>query len=226
MVTDTFHDSLGRAVKTNQPYFDGTSGPDTSVFVGNDNEISGQNAVVYDGMGRTTAQVFASKTIEQWRTSIAYAGADETRVTPPPGGVATVSISDARGKPGELREYNGGNPTGDDYSRITYTYTPREELKTVTDAGGNTWTYTYDFLGRKTHVEDPDKGPSDTRYDLVGRVIGTTDARGQKLAYTYDALGRKTASYRDSVSDANLLATVSSPSFKNAFKDGWHKMFG
>ncbi|MFE3203079.1 RHS repeat domain-containing protein [Embleya sp. NPDC059237] len=34
---------------------------------------------------------------------------------------------------------------------------PREELKSVTDAGGNTRTYTYDFLGR---------------------VIGTTDARG------------------------------------------------
>ncbi|MFE5326737.1 RHS repeat domain-containing protein [Embleya sp. NPDC056575] len=34
---------------------------------------------------------------------------------------------------------------------------PREELKSVTDAGGNTRTYTYDFLGR---------------------VIDTTDARG------------------------------------------------
>ncbi|MFI1583969.1 RHS repeat-associated core domain-containing protein [Embleya sp. NPDC020630] len=220
VVTDTFHDSLGRPIKTNQPYFNSTSGPDTSVFVGNDNEVSGQNAVVYDGMGRTTAQVFASKGVEQWRTSIAYAGADETRVTPPPGGVATVSISDARGKPGELREYNGGTPTGTDFSKITYTYTPREELKTVTDAGGNTWTYTYDFLGRKTHVEDPDKGPSDTRYDLVGRVIGTTDARGQKLAYTYDALGRKTASYKDTVADANLLAEWTYDRYAKGQADG------
>ncbi|MFI1578649.1 RHS repeat-associated core domain-containing protein [Embleya sp. NPDC020630] len=220
VVTDTFHDSLGRPVKTNQPYFNSASGPDTAVFAANDNEVSGQNAVVYDGMGRTTAQVFASKGVEQWRTTTTYAGADETRVTPPPGGVATVSISDARGKPRELREYNGGNPTGTDYSRITYTYTPREELKTVTDAGGNTWTYTYDFLGRKTHAEDPDKGPSDTRYDLVGRVIGTTDARGMKLAYTYDALGRKTASYKDSVSDANLLAEWTYDRYAKGQADG------
>ncbi|MFI1583965.1 RHS repeat-associated core domain-containing protein [Embleya sp. NPDC020630] len=226
VITDTFHDSLGRPIKTNQPYFNSTSGPDTTVFVGNDNEISGQNAVVYDGMGRTTAQVFASKTVEQWRTSIAYAGADETRVTPPPGGVATVSISDARGKPGELREYNGGTPTGTDFSKITYTYTPREELKTVTDAGGNTWTYTYDFLGRKTHVEDPDKGPSDTRYDLVGRVIGTTDARGQKLAYTYDALGRKTASYKDTVTDANLLAEWTYDRYAKGQPDGSSRYVG
>ncbi|WP_424643041.1 RHS repeat domain-containing protein [Embleya sp. AB8] len=226
LITDTFHDSLGRPFKTNQPYLDETSDPDTTVFVGNDNEISGQNAVVYDGMGRTTAQTFSSKGIEQWRTTTTYAGADETRVTPPPGGVATVSISDARGKPGELREYNGGVPTGTDYSKITYTYTPREELKSVTDAGGNTWTYTYDFLGRKTHVEDPDKGPSDTRYDLVGRVIGTTDARGQKLAYTYDALGRKTASYKDSVSDVNLLAEWTYDRYAKGQADGSSRYVG
>ncbi|MFJ8744141.1 RHS repeat-associated core domain-containing protein [Embleya sp. NPDC127516] len=226
VITDTFHDSLGRPVKTNQPYYNKTSGPDTAVFVGNDNEVSGQNSVVYDGMGRTTAQVFSSKAIEQWRATTTYAGADETRVTPPTGGVATLSISDARGKPKELREYRGGSPTGTDFSKITYTYTPREELKTVTDAGGNTWTYTHDFLGRKTHVEDPDKGPSDTRYDLVGRITGTTDARGQKLAYTYDALGRKTASYKDSVADANLLAEWTYDRFAKGQADGSSRYVG
>ncbi|WP_406293478.1 polymorphic toxin-type HINT domain-containing protein [Embleya sp. NBC_00888] len=226
VITDTFHDSLGRPVKTNQPYFNKTSGPETSVFVGNDNEVSGQNAVVYDGMGRTTAQVFASKAIEQWRTTTTYAGADETRTTPPAGGTAALSISDARGKPRELREYNGGSPTGTDFSKITYAYTPRGELETVTDAGGNTWTYTYDFLGRKTHVEDPDKGPSDIRYDLVGRITGTTDARGGKLAYTYDALGRKTASYKDSVADANLLAEWTYDRFAKGQADGSSRYVG
>ncbi|MGW9213575.1 TreTu family toxin [Embleya sp. NPDC055664] len=177
-------------------------------------------------MGRTTAQVFSSKAIEQWRTTTTYAGADETRVTPPNGGTATLSINDARGKPKELREYNGGKPEGDGYTKITYTYTPREELKTVTDAGGNTWTYTYDFLGRRTHVEVPDKGPSDTRYDLVGRVIGTTDARGQKLAYTYDALGRKTASYKDTVADANLLAEWTYDRYAKGQADGSSRYVG
>ncbi|WP_126643419.1 polymorphic toxin-type HINT domain-containing protein [Embleya hyalina] len=226
LITDTFHDSLGRPIKTNQPYLNTTSNPGTTVFVGNDNEVHGQNAVVYDGQGRTTAQTFSSKGIEQWRTTTTYAGADETRVTPPTGGAATLSISDARGKPKELREYNGGTPTGDDYSKITYTYTPRGELQKVTDAGGNTWTYTYDFLGRKTHVEDPDKGPSDTRYDLVGRVIGITDARGQNLAYTYDALGRKTASYKDSVADTNLLAEWTYDRYAKGQADGSSRYVG
>ncbi|WP_331773367.1 polymorphic toxin-type HINT domain-containing protein (plasmid) [Embleya sp. NBC_00888] len=226
MITDTFHDSLGRPHKTNTPYLNEDDLPNTDLFVANDNEVPGQNAVVYDGMGRTTAQTFSSKAIEQWRTTTAYVGADETRVTPPPGGTATLSISDARGKPKELREYNGGAPTGTDYSKITYTYTPREELKTVTDPGGNTWTYTYDFLGRKTHVDDPDKGPSDTRYDLVGRVTGTTDARGQILAYTYDALGRKTATYKDTVADANLLSEWTYDRYAKGQADGSSRYVG
>ncbi|MEU0939830.1 RHS repeat-associated core domain-containing protein [Embleya sp. NPDC005971] len=226
MITDTFHDSLGRPYKTNQPYLNEDDFPDTTIFVGNDNEVPGQNAAVYDGQGRTTAQVFSSKGIEQWRATTTYAGADETRVTPPAGGTASLSISDARGKPKELREYNGGVPAGTDYSKITYTYTPREELKTVTDAGGNTWTYTYDFLGRKIHVEDPDKGPSDTRYDLVGRVIGTTDARGQKLAFTYDALGRKAASYKETVADANLLSEWTYDRYAKGQADGSSRYVG
>ncbi|WP_439673372.1 DddA-like double-stranded DNA deaminase toxin [Embleya sp. MST-111070] len=226
LITDTFYDSLGRPIKTNQPYFNDDAEPDTNVFAAENVKVPGQNAIVYDGMGRTTAQTFTSQNIEQWRTTTTYAGADETRVTPPAGGAATLSISDARGRPKELREYNGPTPTGTDYSKITYTYTPREELKTVTDAGGNTWTYTYDFLSRKTHVEDPDKGPSDTRYDLVGRVIGTTDARGQKLAYTYDALGRKTASYKDSVTDANLLAEWTYDRYAKGQADGSSRYVG
>ncbi|WP_406293562.1 hypothetical protein OG948_02905 [Embleya sp. NBC_00888] len=226
VVTDTFHDSLGRPAKTNQPYFNATSGPDTAVFVGNDNEISGQNTVVYDGMGRTTAQVFSSKAKEQWRSTTAYAGADETRVTPPPGGTATLSISDARGKPKELWVYRGGTPTGTDFSKTVYTYTPREELKAVTDAGGNTWTYTYDFLGRKTHVEDPDRGSLDTRYDLVGRVLDTTDARGRKLVYVYDGLGRKTASYKEAIADVNLLAEWTYDRYAKGPADGSSRYIG
>nr|WP_237535682.1 polymorphic toxin-type HINT domain-containing protein [Streptomyces sp. SID3343] len=171
-------------------------------------------------MGRPTAGVFSSKDQEQWRTTTTYTGSDQVASTPVPGGTATLSISDARGKARELREYAGGTPAGTDYTKITYTYSPREELQSVTDAGGNTWTYTYDFLGRKTHTEDPDKGPSDTRYDLVGRVTGTTDARGQNLAYTYDALGRKTASYKDAIADANLLSSWSYDRYARGLADG------
>ncbi|WP_331768122.1 polymorphic toxin-type HINT domain-containing protein [Embleya sp. NBC_00896] len=206
LISDTFYDTLGRPSRTTAPYHNADAGPETTVFVPDEGSLTNQTSVDYDGMGRTTAQVSSYQGIELWRTTTAYTGADQTSVTPPAGGTATLAKTDARGKTKELREYNGPTPTGTDFTTITYTYDPREQLQSVTDGGGNTWTYTYDFLGRKTHTEDPDKGPSDTRYDLVGRVTGTTDARGQSLAYTYDALGRKTGLYKDAVADTNLLA--------------------
>ncbi|MFI1386383.1 polymorphic toxin-type HINT domain-containing protein [Embleya sp. NPDC020886] len=226
VVSDTFYDSLGRPVRTNAPYYNEDATPETTVFDPEEGSLTSQTELTYDGMGRTTAQISKYQNIEMWRTTTTYAGADETRVTPPSGGTATVSISDARGKPKELREYNGGTPTGTDHSKITYEYSPREELAKVTDAGGNTWTYNYDFLGRKTHTVDPDKGPSDTRYDLVGRVTGTTDARGQTLAHTYDALGRKTASYKNTITDANLLSEWTYDRYAKGQADGSSRYVG
>ncbi|WP_331768195.1 polymorphic toxin-type HINT domain-containing protein [Embleya sp. NBC_00896] len=207
LVADTFYDSLGRPLKTNQPYYESGAEPNGSVFVATDTQVPAQTTFTYDGQGRKTAEGFSSKTIKQWETRTAYQGADKVTVTPPAGGVKTMSTNDARGKPTELREYRNDDPTGTDFTAITYTYTPREELKSVTDAGGNTWTYTYDFLGRRTHTEDPDKGPSDTAYDKVGRVLTTTDARGQQLHYAYDQLGRKTSLYKGATAKPeNLLA--------------------
>ncbi|MFI6588170.1 RHS repeat-associated core domain-containing protein [Embleya sp. NPDC050493] len=227
LIADTFYDSLGRVTKTNQPYYDDTTRPTKSLFIAKDNEVPAQSSVAYDGMGRKTVESFSSYTVPQWETRTAYRGADQVAVTPPAGGTATLSISDARGKPTELREYRTPQPTGTDFSAITYTYSPREELKTVTDAGGNTWTYTYDFLGRKIHTADPDKGPSDTTYDNVGRVVGTTDARDQKLHYEYDKLGRKTGMYSgETANPANLLASWSYDRLAKGQPDGSTRYVG
>ncbi|MFI6587166.1 hypothetical protein, partial [Embleya sp. NPDC050493] len=226
LVADTFYDSLGRTLKSNQPYYDDKSAPSTSVFVANDNEVPAQNAVVYDGMGRKTIESFSSLSVKQWETRVTYAGADRVTTTPPTGGTATVTISDARGKPQEVQEYNGGTATGD-FSRITYTYNGREQLQKVTDGGGNKWEYTYDFLGRKTHVVDPDKGASDTTYDKVGRITGTTDARTQKLTYTYDDLGRKAGLYKGATATPeNLLASWSYDRYAKGQADGSTRYVG
>ncbi|MFI6581258.1 RHS repeat-associated core domain-containing protein [Embleya sp. NPDC050493] len=219
LIADTFYDSLGRVLKSNQTYYDNTSAPTKSLFIANDNEVPAQSANVYDGQGRKTVESFSSLSVKQWETRTAYQGADQVAVTPPGGGVATLSISDARGKIRELREYDGGVPTGV-YSKITYTYTPREELKTVTDAGGNTWSYRYDFMGRTIHTDDPDKGASDTTYDKMGRVTGTTDARGQKITYTYDSRGRKNALYKGAeAKPESLLASWSYDNLAKGQKD-------
>ncbi|MFE7129727.1 polymorphic toxin-type HINT domain-containing protein [Streptomyces sp. NPDC057638] len=226
LVADTFYDSLGRVLKTNEPYFNDASGPTSTIFIADDNKVPAQNAIVYDGQGRTTVEAFSSLAQAQWQTRTEYRGADQVSVTPPPGGTATTSVVDARGKPRELRQYAGATPTGTDFTKISYTYGPREELQRATDTAGNTWTYRYDFLGRKIHTDDPDKGTSDTEYDLVGRVKKTTDARDQQLHFTYDTLGRKTGLYKDSVTNANLLSKWTYDRFAKGQADGSTRYIG
>ena len=43
------------------------------------------------------------------------------------------------------------DPAGD-YDATAYTYVPSGKLATITDAAGNTWSYTYDLLGRRIFV--------------------------------------------------------------------------
>src|SRR6202043_2533610 len=116
-------------------------------------------------------------------------GGDHTDVTPPQGGTATSTVTDARGRTVQLRQYHGGNPSGA-YDATSYSYNPRGQLASVTDPAGNTWSYGYDLLGRRSSVNDPDQGTTAASYDNAGQLTSTTDSRGQTLGYTYDALGQ------------------------------------
>ena len=46
----------------------------------------------------------------KWTTTTAYGG-DHVDVTPPEGGTATTTYTDARGRTSELRQYHGATPT-------------------------------------------------------------------------------------------------------------------
>ncbi len=48
----------------------------------------------------------------------------------------------------------------------------------------------YDVLGRKRAISDPDKGLISYTYNALGEVLTETDAKGQVRGYYYDALGR------------------------------------
>ena len=73
-----------------------------------------------------------------------------------------------------------------------YTYDLQGNLTGVTDAAGNRTTITYDGLGRKTRVQDPDTGTWSYGYDALGHLLRQTDAVGNQLTFTYDLLGRLT----------------------------------
>ncbi|MFJ6198246.1 RHS repeat domain-containing protein [Micromonospora sp. NPDC092111] len=201
LVTDTFYDSHGRVDKNYAAYWDSANAP-SAVLYGPTGTVPAETRYVYDGADREIAEVFLSNGVEQWRTSTAYGG-DWTSETPPAGGTATMSITDADDHVVALRQYTGATPTGA-YDETRYTYTKAGDLATVTDPAGNRWRYSYDLRGRKIRSEDPDAGTATYAYDDEDRLLSTTDGRGRTVAYRYDAVGRKTGMFDGSTSGTKL----------------------
>ncbi|MBF0533231.1 MAG: fibronectin type III domain-containing protein, partial [Candidatus Omnitrophica bacterium] len=123
---------------------------------------------------------------------------DWTTTTIDPNGHKQESVSDSRGNLIEKREYAGADGRAAAYPAQSYTlyattkydYDLMGHLIKTTDAKGNQVSITYDPLGRKTGMNDPDMGTWQYVYDLEGNLISQTDAKGQTLEFTYDALNR------------------------------------
>lgn len=188
IVTDTFYDSRGQTAWTHDGWF--TDGAPSTNLVVSITAVPSRTRYVYDGVGRTTAEITDVGEQERWRTTTTYEG-DRVSVDPPTGGTPQTTITDARGQVTELRQYLGAAPTGT-FRSATYGYDKAGNMTSVKDAVGNTWTYTYDLRGRQTSAKDPDKGATTTTYDDAGLVRTSTDARGTTLYYVRDQLGRQT----------------------------------
>ncbi|GAA3743651.1 RHS repeat domain-containing protein [Micromonospora maritima] len=190
-VTDVYYDSRGLKWWTTHPHYDTTNAAVSTELLGPaGREVAPSlTEYLYDGAGRPTAEIFKVQGIggeEKWRTSTAYQG-DLTTVTPPKGGTKTASLVDAQGRTVELRQFKDATT----FDTTRYTYSDRGELTNIRDAAGNEWKYAYDQRGHKVRDEDPDKGVSQTEYNLSGQITKVTDQRGRILVTTYDELGRK-----------------------------------
>ncbi|MFE1443607.1 polymorphic toxin-type HINT domain-containing protein [Streptomyces sp. NPDC058739] len=189
VVSETKYDTRGLAVQTAAQFID--SAAPTGVLATLATAAPAGSETVYDGVGRPTLNKILVNGQEHSRTTTAYDG-NTTTVLPPAGTPAVREEYDARGRLAEKREYNGNTVTAD-YSGFTYTYDHADRLHTVKDGDGNTWSYGYDLLGRKTSASDPDAGDSTTGYNDLDQVVAATDARGKTVGYTYDDLARPTA---------------------------------
>ena len=85
--------------------------------------------------------------------------------------------------------YFGGLP----YATTHYTYDALDRLVQVTDTEDNVTTVTYDSLGRKTAMDDPDLGQRAYTYDDNDNLVTQTDARGVVITTTWDAWDRPTS---------------------------------
>lgn len=203
VVTDTYHDSHGWVIRTNNRWYT-TGTPGTTPITTSDSAIDSRTLATYDGAGRPVLSTEYQGITAKWSTKTVYGG-DRTTVVPPTGGVESTAITDARGNTVELDQWttaptiSGNVLTGGIARRTTYQYTVLGQQLGMTTAAGTslaaTWSSTYDLAGRITAKTDPDSGSSSSSYDDTGAVITTTDANSHTLGYSYDDLGRKTGEY-------------------------------
>jgi len=98
-----------------------------------------------------------------------------------------VRINDAYGRLIRVEEYNEGSVYA-----TAYSYDILGNLTRVVDDHGNITQISYDSLGRKISMDDPDMGVWSYEYDAVGNLIKQTDAKGQIINFEYDELNRLT----------------------------------
>ncbi|GAB2922113.1 polymorphic toxin-type HINT domain-containing protein [Streptomyces sundarbansensis] len=194
ILSDVFYDERGMATKAFAPYY-ANGAPTTEIFKPLDAEaVETQDRTTFDGLGRPVQNQQIAGNGDGGTvlaTTKTIYGGDRVTVIPPVGGIATTTVSDVRGQTRELRQHQSRSIDAP-YDTTTYTYTPRGQLAKVTDPAGNSWSYTYDQMGRQTEADDPDRGATTTVYDDRGQVTSTKDSRGTQLFHRYDNLGRQT----------------------------------
>jgi RHS repeat-associated protein len=191
-VADSFYDSRGLLVERSGPYKNDAP-PDFAVLQPPlEGRLPNQIRTEFDGAGRATNEILSagngSVLVEKWRTTTTYGG-DRVSVKPPRGGTATMSITDARNRPVELRQYHGPAPTGT-FDATRYAYNKDGQPLSVTDPAGNVWSYSYDELGRLKRTTDPDRGDTEFGHNQYDEQTTVTDSRQRTLTTAYDTLGR------------------------------------
>jgi YD repeat-containing protein len=87
---------------------------------------------------------------------------------------------------------NAGKQVGPDKAKIStkYIYDPLKQITQVIDFNGNITKVEYDKLGRRTIIDNPDTGKTETVYDLASNPVKKITANLRKLGkfieYNYD----------------------------------------
>src|SRR3990170_3953352 len=96
----------------------------------------------------------------------------------------------------------------------SYAYDPLKQIVQVIDDKNNTTTVTYDHLGRRTSIDNPDTGKTETVYDLASNVTAKITANlrstGQQVVYDYDFNRLKSVTYPQFAGN-NIAYTYGAP---------------
>lgn len=75
----------------------------------------------------------------------------------------------------------------------SYTYDENGNLASVTDPLNQATSFSYDTLGNRTAITDPQIHTTGFEYDLLNRIVEVTLPDGTSSSMTYDAVGNRTA---------------------------------
>jgi RHS repeat-associated protein len=172
-------DEHGRVTDLRTPYFSNRS------------EVDARIQTTYDLLGRPTTVIGLNGAATQTEY-------DREKVTSQgPDGQVSLTELDARGKQRFVHSYmNGGAQL---YATTEYRHDALGQLETLIDDAGNTWSFGYDRMGRKTFERDPNAGDRTYAYDASGNLAVTTDGRyaetGLATRMLHDPLGRVSARF-------------------------------
>ncbi len=76
-------------------------------------------------------------------------------------------------------------------NEVRFTYDAGGKMVSTTDVtNGTSVTTVYDNMGRRTSINDPDKGVWSFTYNVFGNMLTQLNANGQYTCFAYDELGR------------------------------------
>jgi RHS repeat-associated protein len=197
--------SSTNAFRTSTTHYDGLGRPIATDHTGPGGQTVYDANFVYDAVGRLVAQTQPGFGAPGAATLYEYDVADRVITATLPGGGRVHTRRYDRGAV-ERTDANGNvvRQQHDAFDRIVrveekngsetyitrYDYDVSDQLTRITDHHGNSSTVSYDRLGRRSRLTEPDIGRRDFTYDGNGNVLTELVNGLETITWSYDKLGR------------------------------------
>jgi RHS repeat-associated protein len=202
----TYYDGHNRPVLQSEPFFvnvgvaaDGFSPAFTTSSTSPCSSLSYTTTTTYDVLGRAVNTLAP----DGGMVTTTYTGLQTSTMNQR--SHAWVTVKNALGEVIETRDPAEDSTTG---LTVDTTYDAAGNPLTITRNAGSgaiTTQMTYDKLGRKSSLIDPDAGTTTYTYNAAGDQITGTDAKSQLVTQSYDALGRRWLRQTSAAADGNNI---------------------
>ncbi|MGX7828888.1 SpvB/TcaC N-terminal domain-containing protein [Actinokineospora sp. 24-640] len=197
-------DFLGRVVEEFYPVTEPKGGGNTT-FNGSFDTVA-PTRTTFDVLDRPTRTVLPDASATELAHGFGQDRSGTTRfetVTTDANGKQRRTYQDVRTLTTAVKEFNpaGGQPV----IWTSYGYDALGQITTAVDDRGNTTASAYDNLGRRTIIDSPDAGRTETRYDLAGNITSkiTSKLRAASRQVEYDYQFNRLAAIRYPTFTAN-----------------------